>query len=133
MKQRKKDRYWEEFQDASTDCRCETKNEGNGSNTDECISVSSKEQAAIKLKSPKMYRVILHNDDYTSMEFVVEILVSIFNKPPAQATRIMLDVHKKGTGVCGVYIRDIAVTKVNQVHQLAKENEFPLKCSYEEA
>ncbi|MCK4835611.1 MAG: ATP-dependent Clp protease adaptor ClpS [Candidatus Aminicenantes bacterium] len=79
-----------------------------------------------------MYRVILHNDDYTSMDFVVEILVTVFDKPPAQATFIMLDVHKKGKGVCGVFIRDIAVTKANQVHQLAKENQFPLRCSYEE-
>lgn len=112
--------------------RCESHNEGNGNPSDETVSVSPKQETALKTKPPKMYRVILHNDDYTSMEFVVEILVSIFKKPVPQATRIMLDVHKKGAGVCGVYIRDIAVTKVNQVHRLAKENQFPLRCSYEE-
>jgi ATP-dependent Clp protease adaptor protein ClpS len=133
MKQRKKDWYSKELSDPLCHNRCDTDKEGNDIRADETISVSSQEQTAIKLKTPKMYRVILHNDDYTAMEFVVEILVSIFNKPPALATRIMLDVHKKGTGICGVYIRDIAVTKVNQVHQLAKENQFPLRCSFEEA
>ena len=79
-----------------------------------------------------MYRVILYNDNYTSMEFVVEILISIFNKPAAEATKIMLDVHKRGTGVCGVYTLDIAVTKVNRVHRQARVNEYPLRCGYEE-
>jgi ATP-dependent Clp protease adaptor protein ClpS len=79
-----------------------------------------------------MYRVILFNDDYTTMDFVVEILVSVFGKPAAEATRIMLDVHKKGRGVCGVYTRDIAQTKVTRVHQLARKNQFPLRCSFEE-
>jgi ATP-dependent Clp protease adaptor protein ClpS len=85
-----------------------------------------------KLKKPKLYRVILFNDDYTSMEFVVDILISIFNKPAAEATKIMLDVHKKGAGVCGVYTYDIAVTKVTQVHQQAHQHEYPLRCGYEE-
>jgi ATP-dependent Clp protease adaptor protein ClpS len=132
MKQRTRKWYSVDKSGVRSITRCETDKESNGSRSDEFVSVSSKEKAAEDVKIPKMYRVILHNDDYTSMEFVVEILVSIFNKPPALATSIMLDVHKKGTGVCGVYIRDIAVTKVNQVHQLAKENQFPLKCSYEE-
>jgi ATP-dependent Clp protease adaptor protein ClpS len=65
------------------------------------------------------------------MDFVVEILVSIFNKPTAEATRIMLDVHQRGKGECGMYIHDIAQTKVNQVHELARQNQFPLKCSLE--
>ncbi|MCU0848745.1 MAG: ATP-dependent Clp protease adapter ClpS [Spirochaetes bacterium] len=86
-----------------------------------------------KLDEPKMFRVILHNDHYTTMDFVVEVLVQIFRMPAARATKIMLDVHKKGAGVCGVYTYDIAVTKVNQVHELARSREFPLKCSYEEA
>ena len=86
-----------------------------------------------RLKTPKMYKVILHNDDYTTMDFVVQILIGIFNKPAAEATRIMIDVHKKGKGICGVFTYDIAVTKVNQVHQTAADNDFPLKCSYEEA
>lgn len=85
-----------------------------------------------KVKKPKMYKVLIYNDDYTSMEFVVEILVSIFNKPRAEATRIMLDVHKKGKGICGVYTYDIAVTKVNRVHKFARLYEYPLKSGIEE-
>jgi ATP-dependent Clp protease adaptor protein ClpS len=85
-----------------------------------------------EIREPKMYRVILHNDDYTTMDFVVEILISIFHKPAADATRIMIDVHKKGKGVCGVYPYDIAATRILRVHQLARKREFPLKCSMEE-
>jgi ATP-dependent Clp protease adaptor protein ClpS len=84
-------------------------------------------------REPKMYRVVLHNDDYSTMDFVIEVLISIFHKPAADATRIMLDVHKKGLGICGVYTYDIAATRVARVHQLAKKREFPLKCSLEEA
>lgn len=84
-------------------------------------------------REPKLYRVILCNDDYTTMDFVIEILIVVFHKPAAEATRIMLDVHKKGKGLCGVYTYDIATTKIDQVHQLARKREFPLKCSLEEA
>lgn len=80
-----------------------------------------------------MYRVLLHNDHYTTMDFVVEVLTRVFQKTVAEATKIMLDVHKKGQGVCGVYTYDLAVTKVGQVHQMARMRDFPLKCSYEEA
>ena len=86
-----------------------------------------------EIREPKMYRVILHNDDYSTMDFVIEVIISIFHKPAADATRIMLDVHKKGMGICGVYTYDIASTRVARVHQLAKKREFPLKCSLEEA
>ncbi len=86
-----------------------------------------------KLDEPKMFRVLLHNDHYTTMDFVVDVLVSVFHMPVAQATKVMLDVHNKGVGMCGVYTYDIAVTKVNQVHEMARNREFPLKCSYEEA
>jgi ATP-dependent Clp protease adaptor protein ClpS len=86
-----------------------------------------------EIREPKMYRVILHNDDYSTMDFVIEVLISIFHKPAADATRIMLDVHKKGKGICGVYTYDIAATRLARVHQLAKKWEFPLKCSLEEA
>jgi ATP-dependent Clp protease adaptor protein ClpS len=79
-----------------------------------------------------MYRVLLHNDDYTTMDFVVEILISVFHKPAAEATRIMLDVHKRGMGICGVYTYDIAMTRVAMVHQLARKREFPLRCSIDE-
>ena len=85
------------------------------------------------LQEPKMYRVILHNDHYTTMDFVVEVLVRVFHKPAAEATKIMLDVHKKGAGMCGVFTYDIATTKVTMVHSMAKNREFPLKCSLEEA
>ena len=85
-----------------------------------------------KVEEPRRYKVLLHNDDYTTMDFVVDILINVFKKPAADATRIMLEVHKRGMGICGVYIYDVAVSKVNLVHQLAKENEFPLRCSYEE-
>jgi len=85
------------------------------------------------LEEPRMYRVILHNDHYTTMDFVVAVLMKIFHRPASEAVRIMLDVHRKGTGMCGVYTYDVAVTKVSQVHRLANENDYPLKCSCEEA
>lgn len=83
-------------------------------------------------REPRMYRVLLHNDDYTTMEFVVEILIYVFNKSPESATTIMMDVHQKGVGVCGVYSHEIAETKVNAVHSLARESGFPLRCSMEQ-
>ena len=86
-----------------------------------------------RLQEPRLYRVILHNDDYTTMDFVVKVIVSVFHKPAAEATRIMLDVHRKGRGIVGVYTRDIAATKVAQVHQMAREGEYPLRASLEEA
>lgn len=85
-----------------------------------------------EIHEPKLYRVILCNDDYTTMDFVIEILIAVFHKPAAEATRIMLDVHKKGKGLCGIYTYDIATTKIDQVHQMARKREFPLKCSLEE-
>jgi len=90
-------------------------------------------QERTELRPPRMYRVILHNDHYTTMEFVIDILVKIFHQPAQEATRIMLDVHRRGNGVCGVYTYDIARTKVSQVLALAREQEFPLQCTVEEA
>ncbi|MFZ0887856.1 MAG: ATP-dependent Clp protease adapter ClpS [Candidatus Binataceae bacterium] len=87
----------------------------------------------IKTRKPPLYKVILLNDDYTPMEFVVEILKMIFNKPHAEATRIMLHVHQNGMGVAGVYRFEIAETKVRAVEELARENEYPLKCTMEKA
>jgi ATP-dependent Clp protease adaptor protein ClpS len=84
-----------------------------------------------KLKEPDKYRVVLLNDNYTTMDFVVEVLMSIFHKKEADAERIMLDVHRKGRGIVGVYTLDIAQTKVSQVHVLAQDREFPLKCIVE--
>ena len=86
-----------------------------------------------KVKEPEEYKVILLNDHYTSMEFVVEILMTIFHKKIGDAYRIMMDVHKNGKGVVGVYTWDIAVTKVDQVHVAAAANEFPLRCVMEPA
>ncbi len=85
----------------------------------------------VKYDEPPMYRVLLHNDDYTTMDFVVMILKSIFNKGEAEATRIMLDVHNEGIGIAGIYTREIGETKIAQVHRLAKKQQFPLKCSLE--
>jgi ATP-dependent Clp protease adaptor protein ClpS len=92
-----------------------------------------KTESKPKTETPKLYRVILLNDHYTTMEFVVEVLVKVFRKPMAEATHIMLDVHRKGRGTVGVYTRDIAETKVSQVHAMAREREYPLRCTFEEA
>ena len=86
---------------------------------------------AIKVQEPKMYRVILHNDDYTPMEFVTFVLESFFRKSHEDATRIMLDVHQKGFGICGVYPYELAETKVTLVRDAARGNEHPLKCTAE--
>ena len=91
------------------------------------------EEVERETKEPEMYKVVLHNDDYTTKEFVVEVLQIVFNKPAIEATRIMLNVHKRGKGVVGVYTWDIAQTKVVQVRQMAKAREFPLKCTVEPA
>ena len=85
-----------------------------------------------KPKPPSMYNVLLFNDDYTPMEFVVEVLERFFNKNREQATQIMLQVHTKGSGVCGIYPLDIAETKVSQVLDLAKEQGHPLQCNMQE-
>jgi len=84
-------------------------------------------------KRPSMYKVLLHNDDYTTMDFVVMVLEKIFHKSGGEATRIMLNVHEQGVGVAGVYPRDVAETKAILVHDLARKNEYPLKCSVEKA
>lgn len=86
----------------------------------------------VKLKYPKRYKVFLLNDNYTSMEFVIDILMSIFHKDYAQAESIMMEVHKKDKGLCGVYPHEIAETKVMQVIKKAQDNSFPLKAVMEE-
>ena len=90
-------------------------------------------ESQLRLDEPKMYRVILHNDHYTTMEFVVMVLKTIFHMPTTKATDIMMNVHNTGAGICGTYTRDIAITKVNQVFELARQNQYPLKCTFEEA
>lgn len=84
-----------------------------------------------RLKRPPLYKVVLINDDYTPMEFVVEVLQRFFNMDREKATHIMLTVHTKGKAVCGVYSRDVAETKAAQVNQFARQNEHPLLCEIE--
>src|SRR4029077_78550 len=85
-----------------------------------------------ELAPPRRYKVLLHNDDYTTMEFVVWVLQSVFNHDETMATQIMLHVHRTGMGVAGVYSRCVAETRVAQVDALARDHEFPLRCSMEE-
>ena len=89
------------------------------------------QEAKPKLKKPRLFKVLLLNDDYTPMEFVVIILERYFSKPREQAVQIMLHVHQKGIGVCGLYPRDIAETKVRQVMEFAQEHQHPLQCTME--
>jgi ATP-dependent Clp protease adaptor protein ClpS len=84
-----------------------------------------------KTKKPSMYKVLLLNDDYTPMEFVVHVLERFFNKSREEAERIMMHVHRRGVGVCGVYTYEVAETKVTQVIDFARRNEHPLQCTLE--
>lgn len=90
------------------------------------------QEARPKLKPPKRYKVVLLNDDYTPMEFVVEILMSFFKMSRENAVQIMLHVHTKGKGICGVFTRDIAETKVALVNDYSRQNHHPLMCTMEE-
>lgn len=90
------------------------------------------EEERPKLKKPNLYRVILLNDDYTPMEFVVNVLEQIFGMDRPKATRVMLEVHTKGKGVCGVFTHEIAETKVAQVNGYAEKHQHPLLCTMEE-
>ena len=89
------------------------------------------ERTKHETKRPELYKVLLLNDDYTTMDFVVEVLESIFNKQPAEAFRIMMMVHTQGKGLCGVYPYEIAETKVEAVINRARDNGFPLKAAME--
>ena len=95
--------------------------------------VVTKQKDKVKIKKPKDYKVIMHNDDYTTMDFVIEVLVNIFNKSVIEAEKIMLDVHKKGRGIAGIYSYDIAMTKVATAMSMAKSEGFPFKLTTEEA
>ena len=86
-----------------------------------------------QVRRPPMFRVLMHNDDYTTMDFVVAVLCSVFTKPVEEAVRIMLQIHHAGLGMCGVYTQEIAETKIEQVHALARDNGFPLLCTMEPA
>lgn len=87
----------------------------------------------LTLSLPKQYKVFLLNDDYTSMDFVVDILIRIFRKNVQEAHTIMMEIHQKGMGLCGIYSYEVAETKVHQVGKIARENGFPLKAILEEA
>ncbi|MFP4314974.1 MAG: ATP-dependent Clp protease adapter ClpS [Desulfovibrionales bacterium] len=83
-------------------------------------------------KRPKRYKVLLHNDDYTTMEFVIEILIVFFGMNEAEATLVMLNVHRNGVGICGIYTAEVAETKVSVVNHEARKRGYPLKCTMEE-
>ena len=95
---------------------------------DEAVLTEKKE----KLEKPKLFKVILHNDDYTTMEFVIEVLQRFFSIDSERAQQLMLQIHNSGSAVCGVYTRDVAETKVAQVTEYARQNGHPLRCSMEE-
>ena len=100
---------------------------------DEGVGVVTHTRTDRKLQKPKMYKVLLHNDDYTTMEFVVYILQGVFHRSETDAMQIMLHVHKNGIGVAGVYTREVAESRIAQVEALARAHEYPLRCSMEEA
>ncbi|TYO97093.1 ATP-dependent Clp protease adaptor protein ClpS [Geothermobacter ehrlichii] len=91
------------------------------------------EKSQTRTELPPLFRVLMHNDDYTTMDFVVEVLQKVFHKSATEANRIMLHIHHKGVGVCGVFPYEVAETKIAQVHNLARQTGFPLRCSLEEA
>ena len=99
----------------------------NGDDLERGVAVKSRP----KTKKPSMYKVLMLNDDYTPMEFVIYVLESFFSMSHDEATQVMLHVHQKGVGVCGVYTYEIAETKVNQTMDLAQKNEHPLQCTIE--
>jgi ATP-dependent Clp protease adaptor protein ClpS len=103
------------------------KNGGGRDNLDHGVAVKSRTKA----KKPSMYKVLMLNDDYTPMEFVVHVLEQFFSKSHDEATQIMLHVHQKGVGICGVYTYEVAETKVNQTMDLAQQHQHPLQCTIE--
>ncbi len=91
------------------------------------------QEAKPKLKKPPLYKVVLINDDFTPMDFVIEVLTQFFAMPEEKATQVMLHVHTRGIGVCGVFSKDVAETKVQIVNDYSREHQHPLLCSMEEA
>ncbi len=92
---------------------------------------SSAAHSGTREKFPSLYKVLLHNDDYTTMDFVVAILMGVFGKPLETATQLMMTIHRSGSAVCGIYTREIAETKVQAVHTLAEDKGFPLRSTME--
>ena len=105
------------------------KEENNNDDLDTGVLLESK----LKTKKPSMYNVLLLNDDYTPMEFVIIVLEGIFNKKQEEATQIMLHVHKNGAGVCGIFTYEVAESKCKAVMDIAKKNEHPLQCTMEKS
>jgi len=97
------------------------------------VSTRTEEEVEQLLATPKEYKVLLLNDDYSTMDFVVDVLMTIFHKTYKQSEDIMLEVHKKGKGLCGIYSYEIAETKVAQVHKKARDQGYPLKAVIEES
>ncbi|PLY00287.1 MAG: ATP-dependent Clp protease adaptor ClpS [Desulfuromonas sp.] len=93
---------------------------------------SAKTEKKVSTASPPLYRILMHNDDYTTMDFVVSVLETVFHFSPSEANRIMLNIHTQGFGLCGTYPYDIAETKIYRVHQTARQEGYPLKCTLEE-
>ncbi|RQD55526.1 ATP-dependent Clp protease adapter ClpS [Desulfonatronovibrio magnus] len=98
--------------------------------TDEQVSQEAFEDDEIR--EPRRFKVLLHNDDYTTMEFVIYVLQKVFNKTEGEAVQIMMSVHKNGIGICGIYTAEVAETKVVMVKSMARKEGYPLKCTMEE-
>ena len=105
--------------------------DSNGHDDDGGPNVGAVIKTRVETKKPAMYKVLMLNDDYTPMEFVVHVLERYFSKNTEEATRIMLHVHQKGVGICGVFTFEVAETKVNQTMELARKNQHPLQCTLE--
>ena len=103
------------------------------SDEDQEYGVETIERDDIEVKEPSLYKVLLINDDYTTMDFVVSVLETIFKKSPSEAVRIMLKVHNNGRGLCGIFPKQIAEAKIEIVHQRARTEGHPLRCEMEEA
>ncbi|WP_379922512.1 ATP-dependent Clp protease adapter ClpS [Erythrobacter sp. R86502] len=106
-------------------------NDGKDSDDQGQVGIATKTRA--KPKKPSQYKVLMLNDDYTPMEFVVLVLKRFFSMDLEQATRVMLHVHQRGVGVCGIFTYEVAETKVNQVMDFARQNQHPLQCTLEKA
>ena len=102
-----------------------------GNSTDDGVGTGTVVQTRPKTKKPSMYKVLLLNDDYTPMEFVVHVLEHVFGMNQEEATQVMLHVHRRGVGVCGVFTYEVAETKVHQVMDFARQHEHPLQCTLE--
>ncbi len=107
--------------------RQDSKSQNHGETKEEVLVAQPK----VRLERPPLYKVVLLNDDYTPMDFVVKVLENIFHKDASEAAMIMLEVHNKGAGICGVYTRDVAETKTDQTLYLARQHEHPLQCVIE--